>query len=432
MLTPHQTDAFNRIINFIKGGEKRVLLKGSAGTGKTFLVKELADFIVRDWSINPNYNNGEVYVTAPTNKALSILQGKITSKVEFKTIHSALKMKMYTDAKSGQRKFIKPKSSYNNKNPFEHAKACFVDECSMLNSEFIGGNEKVTVPYLQDYTFPIIFTGDSAQLNPVLEEFSPVFHQGYPEVELTEIIRQGKGNPIIELSRDIDLIYFKKPKVIEGKGYVYSNNKQSLIDNLAEVNGTDDLKYLAYTNNDIDSMNQLVRERRYGNPKRIEKDETIVFNSPYGNFFTNKEVKVESVEVIIDDISVPKEKTRYENGLPITDIDSIKIKYYRINDAINVIHEHSDDVFKAISTTLKENCNRHGWNWNGYFFFVEQFADIKYNHAITIHKSQGSTYKESILNIGNIAFNKNAAEKQRLLYTGITRASNLVILNNVK
>lgn len=45
---------------------------------------------------------------------------------------------------------------------------------------------------------------------------------------------------------------------------------------------------------------------------------------------------------------------------------------------------------------------------------------------------QGSTYKETIINIGNIQFNKNAAEKQRLLYTAITRASNLVILNNVK
>ncbi len=45
---------------------------------------------------------------------------------------------------------------------------------------------------------------------------------------------------------------------------------------------------------------------------------------------------------------------------------------------------------------------------------------------------QGSTYKEAILNIGNIGFNSDMAEKQKMLYTAITRASDLVILNNVK
>jgi hypothetical protein len=76
----------------------------------------------------------------------------------------------------------------------------------MLNSDFIGGNPTRTPqPYLADYPFPIIFIGDNKQLNPVGEQVSPVFVQGYPKVELTEIIRQGEGNPIIELSRDLDI-----------------------------------------------------------------------------------------------------------------------------------------------------------------------------------------------------------------------------------
>lgn len=45
---------------------------------------------------------------------------------------------------------------------------------------------------------------------------------------------------------------------------------------------------------------------------------------------------------------------------------------------------------------------------------------------------QGSTYKTTVVNIGNINFNSNLEEKQRLLYTAVTRASDLVILNNVK
>lgn len=432
MLTTHQQEAFDKILELIKTGNKRIRLVGSAGTGKTYLVSELVKFVQRDRTINPNYNNGMVYVTAPTNKALSILQGKIDTRVEFKTIHSALKMRRYTNPKSGQKMFVRG----TGKNDFNFAKICFIDECSMLNSDFIGGNDNLKKecikPYLEDYGFPIIFIGDDKQLNPVGEEFSPVFHQDYPEVKLTEIIRQGAGNPIIDLSRDIDKIYFKKPKIVDGKGYLYSQNIESIIDDLAEVNGTDDLKYLAYTNLVVDSINQSVRERRYGKPNKIEKLETIVFNSPYGNNFTNKEVKVEDLVVVTDNIGVPRESTKFNHEGPINAIDYIKMKYYRINDSINIVHEHSESVYKVVLTTLNENCKRYGWDYRCKDFFTDQFADIKYNHAITIHKSQGSTYKETILNIGDINLNRNAEEKQRLLYTGITRASDLIILNNVK
>lgn len=275
---------------------------------------------------------------------------------------------------------------------------------------------------------------DEKQINPVGEPYSPVFHRGYPVVELTEIIRQGNGNPIIELSRDLDMIFFKTPKLIDNKGYVYDEDKTGIIENLAEVNGTDEMKYLSYTNVDVDGMNKLVRQRRYGNPKKIEKLETIVFNSPFGEFYTNKEVLVRDTAIITANMAVPKHDTKFDNETdnPIGETDSIRLKFYRVNDAFNVIHEDSEAVFKHIVQTLTYNCAKLGWNWKGKYWFEEQFADIKYNHAITTHKSQGSTYKTTIVNVGNIMFNKNAEERERLLYTAVTRASDLLILHNIK
>ena len=44
---------------------------------------------------------------------------------------------------------------------------------------------------------------------------------------------------------------------------------------------------------------------------------------------------------------------------------------------------------------------------------------------------QGSTYKKVILNVGDLNRNFNQIEKQRLFYTAITRASELLILYNV-
>lgn len=427
VLTDHQTDKKVDLFTLLNQGHLRIIVCGSAGCGKTTLVTDIVKDLLSDGSFTNRYNNGMVYVTAPTNKALSILQGKIHLPVEFKTIHSALKLKRTIDRKTGAEKYIRSDSkAYKHKDEFTHCRVCVLDECSMINQELLD--------YLKDYKFPIIFVGDEKQLNPVNEDNSPVFYQGWPQVELTEIIRQGAGNPIIELSRDLDLIYFKTPKIIDGKGYLYNNNRGNIIDNLAEVNGTDELKYLSWTNKDVDEMNWLVRQRRYGEkPRRVERWETIVFNSPFGTFYTNKEVKIEDLEVYVDTIKVPRYDTRFDkDNQPITATDEVKMKFYKLNGSIDIVHEDSDNIFLTVVNNLASYCKNRGWDWRGFYWFKEQFADIKYNHSISVHKSQGSTYKQTIINIGNIDFNKNIKEKKRLLYTAVTRASDLLILNNVR
>lgn len=444
--TEHQKEKFNEVVDLIENQQqKRIRLIGSAGVGKTWLAAELMSYFKRSRACNPNYNNGTLYATAPTNKALGVLQSKIDIPgIYFKTIHSACKLFMNIDRVTGAVKFIRQSYNPKKKDPesFDRCKIALIDEVSMLNSDFLGktitnehGQKEYIPGYLDDYNFPIIFIGDSKQLNPVGEEVSPIWLKDWPTVELTEIIRQGEGNPIIDLSRDLDLIYFKSPCIKNGKGYIYNDNKMQLIDELAEVNGTDDLKYLAYTNIDVDAMNRAVRVRRYGeNVRRIEKDETIVFNSPHGNFYTSKEVKVDKFSIITDYVYIPSEKTKFSNvdQQPLNDLQKIKMKYYRVNDAFNVVHEDSDLVYKEVYASLKENNKRYTWDGRGYHYFASLFADITYNHALTVHKSQGSTYKEAIINIGNIGFNRNEIEKQRMLYTAVTRASNIVILNNVK
>ena len=204
---------------------------------------------------------------------------------------------------------------------------------------------------------------------------------------MTEIIRQGAGNPIIDLSRDLDMIWFKQPKLIEDKGYIFNDDKLQIIDNLAEVNGTDDLKYLSWANYDVDTMNKLVRERIYGKPKRIELGESIIFKEPFSDYWTNQEVKVNQLDIIeARQFNVPNESTKYADGDwlgPSTET----FKVYIINGNIPIIHEDDDMKFLSIKKEILSNCNSYGWDWRGYYFFLEQFANITYNHAITVHKS---------------------------------------------
>jgi len=424
-ITPHQAQKTEEVINLVNNGYKRITLTGEAGVGKTFVSKELTKHFLEQFkSLKTSKWAAEaIYITAPTNKALSILQSKIASHPNniFKTTHSALKMNRIVDDNQ-DRVYFKPITS--DKNPaFDGCVLAIVDECSMLETKIVN--------MLDDFKFPIIFVGDSEQLPPVGEVVSPVFNRNYPNVKLEEIVRQGEGNPIITLSRNLELIRKRESHVLDGGyGYVFQNDKTRIIENLAAVNGTDDLKYLAFTNTEVNSMNKRVRERLYGNnPAKIELKETLVMDAPKGEHWTNKEIKVQDLKIITEKIRIPTSRSKFTYNGP-TNCDTIKMRVYRINDDFNIVHEQSQQMYNIALSTIINNCEKLNWSWKCKYFFVEQFAQTKYNHAITIHKSQGSTYQEAVLNVGTVNTVRNPSIRKKMLYTGVTRAAKLLVLNN--
>lgn len=423
--TAHQATKIEEVINLINNGFKRIILSGEAGVGKTFVTTHLIDHYLKSLKASrTRWSEDSIYVTAPTNKALSILQGKVLShpSIVFKTTHSALKYQRFIDDKQ-DKVYFKPVTSNRNP-PFEGCVLAFVDECSMLESKMVGHTDNLN--------FPIIFVGDNAQLNPIGEPCSPVFNRSYPNVKLEEIIRQGEGNPIVDLSRNLNWIKLRESNVTpSGTGYIFKNDKTKIIENLAEVNGTDELKYLSYMNDDVDSVNKTVRQRIYGqHPAKVELGETLVMDAPKGEHWINKEIKVEDLKIITEQISIPTAQSRYTVHGP-THCDKVKMRVYRVNDDFNIVHEQSQGMYEIILRSIVDNCSNYGWSWKGKYFFMEQFGQTKYNHAITVHKSQGSTYQQAILNVGNVNRNRNADERKRMLYTGVTRAAKLLILNNV-
>lgn len=63
--------------------------------------------------------------------------------------------------------------------------------------------------------------------------------------------------------------------------------------------------------------------------------------------------------------------------------------------------------------------------WKKFFILKEEYADLKYIHASTIHKSQGSTYKNVYLDLSTL-IKLSHEEKElayRLMYVAVTRAS---------
>jgi ATP-dependent exoDNAse (exonuclease V) alpha subunit len=369
-----------------------------------------------------------IMCSAPTHKALSVIRTKVTvdDDVKFTTIHSALHYRSITDKRTGERIF---KSCPNPKwPPLNHIDYWIIDEASMIDSEMVKSIEECAKA--QNTT--VIFVGDGKQINPVGEDDSAVFHQDYAEAELTEIIRQGEGNPIITLSRNLPKIWEKKSNLLAGPegqdvGYLYTQNLAKIIEELAQVNGTDEFKYIAWTNKEVDKINALVRFRLYGDyPAKIELEETIVFDAPYKNYNTNETVKVEELYKYTETMKVILTDNHKEK---IT--EEVKFVVYCVNKNILILDDSSIPTFKRYAAIMNKNCKQNLLTFEERNNFLSTFASFKYNHALTVHKSQGSTYKTTVLNVRDISFNQNEKEKQRLFYTGITRASDLLILYNV-
>ena len=65
------------------------------------------------------------------------------------------------------------------------------------------------------------------------------------------------------------------------------------------------------------------------------------------------------------------------------------------------------------------------WNEN----VIDVFAQLNYGYCITVHKSQGSTFKNVFIDVYDIFNNNNKEDSLKCLYTAITRCSdNLYML----
>ena len=204
-LTKQQDKVFRKIKAFMDSDASVFILRGYAGTGKTTMVKIVADYLTQ-------YR--DVRLMAPTGRAARVLAKK-TGHSAF-TIHKAIygkvsvKSKKKEDIADSEFQFVFPIIQNDHGGNI----VTIVDEASMVCSRTIEQELYVfgTNNLLEDLmTFvrpsfggKIIFVGDPAQLPPVGESVSNALRKEYfeerklkvMEEELTEVLRQ-KGDSII-------------------------------------------------------------------------------------------------------------------------------------------------------------------------------------------------------------------------------------------
>jgi exodeoxyribonuclease-5 len=459
-LTEDQHREFFKMRDFLyRKGDEMYVVKGYAGTGKTFLISRLIDYCKNN---KEHFGKKSLAVmTAPTNKAVQVLRDsspyEIRQVADFKTVHQLLGLKEHIN-ENGQ---IEYKNSFDEAPTFSSYLICVIDEISMLNDElfYLIKNNASNVK--------IIMMGDPLQVPPIgkidCEPFLNPEDHNITTGELSKIMRQKEGSKIIELSmfvRENAEKDFTIDNVVSDDLTVLDavNDKPKAVSMISDwfKPNTDikNTKVVAWTNAKVNEYNRYIRQVHYGldSKNRLIKGERMIANEPV---IKTKNVSgrigssiVESIILFtsqeFDVIGFGKSTMNYSGmdgkviEIPVYDIN---IEYYDFDTmgmertSIQMIHEDGQHIYTKTLEKLKNAAlyapsHKKKYFWKEFYKFKRTFADVSYAYAITIHKAQGSTYNKVIVDANNINLNQNILERNRIFYTAITRAKHHTLIIN--
>lgn len=453
-LKPLQVEAFNAFMTEWEKSESNIIvLEGAAGSGKTYLVNFIIECLLS--------KELKCLVTAPTNKAVKVLSSSATythSKLSYKTIHSAFGLR---EKRKGLE--VAFERDENSSDHTADVDIVVVDEVSMLNKEL--WNYVIDSSNNNDTLFLLV--GDPNQLPPVKEFIAEPLDSTLrdilkiPCIELQGNIRQKQGNDILALANYIkDNLgehitplnqYFMDS--FEESGVYYPLDREEFQDSIIPnyftcpqfKENSNYAKVLCWTNKAVDAWNKYLRCHIFKDidiPK-IVVGEKLIADKPINILGFPKYGEHEIASVIgtiyntndsfeVVDITI-KNITIFDQTFQIYECDCIEDGENAVMQTINVLHEESEQEYEKVkSNILKQLVTDTGKKpkpidlgnrWRRWYIEQEKIANVKYDYAITVHKSQGSTYQNVFVDEKNISFNRNIYDRNRMLYTAVTRAS---------
>jgi exodeoxyribonuclease V len=370
--SPQQDEALKAVSRWLKDGRTPIFrLFGYAGTGKTTLAKYFAEHV-----------DGEVLFAAFTGKAAQVLRARGAKNA--RTIHSLIYRpkgeEEVSDEETGKTT-VSPLFSLNRQSPLAQAALIIIDECSMVD-EALGKD-------LMSFGTPILVLGDPGQLPPI--SGGGFFTEHEPDILLTEIHRQARDNPIIDLAM----------QVREGREIMHGDY------GTAQVIGKNDVdrdmvleadQVLVGINRTRRRYNQRLRELKGFDQTYPQAGDKLVClrNDPAKGLLNGSlwQVMTSSKETVKPGINllVRPEDDDMDRG-------SAKIK---------LLKSAFDDPDLEVPWQTKK-----------------RYDDFDYGYALTVHKAQGSQWNSVVLFDESFAFRDS---RERWLYTAITRAAERLVI----
>lgn len=269
--------------------------------------------------------------------------------------------------------------------------------------------------------------------------------------------------------------------------HIYVKNDKNIFDTkwlkkcIENMNENTNNIILTWTNKQSDKYNKIIRKIMFKKDKldEYEEGDILMLNDYYNimndkddnvKFYTSEQIRVVKVnkitkEILLFNIKLKKSAKKIFSG---TDIENVYGKYieqlnnkltgkyicyelhiHKLNNiSSNDIHilyvlESNNKIYIEEERTLisdnikilRKKLNKKNkknlideyiikplWiEFDKYYY--EPFANVSYGYSITIHKSQGSTYKNVFIDLKDIMKNNKLNEKKRCIYTALTRAS---------
>lgn len=393
MLNTEQREAYEEIKN--NDFEGYYYIDGMPGVGKTFLAGVIGRIILLE---DPSMS---IAAVAPSHKAKQVLSDSL--KFNAQTIHSYCGFVMEgsesieLDAEGHMKQVREP----------SECDILIIDETSMVES-FLFEEAIKTAPL-------VIALGDENQLPVINGESSDL--DPFQKFELTEQMRQENVNKelyktILNLRNSI-----KNNEPIKKFEYDESFEKVSTKIELAELYLTDKIDVIGcFTNAAVDAYNEYIHYHLYKR-KTIEETDTVILQAPL---------------IVTEEVGKQYQSEIVKNNGDLVTINKILLKMTGIR--VVSITEVPDEEFFLVEPSMYNRNNKTG-NTFLYDTFLNHFDNMKWRifrdaimkaklpYAMTVHKLQGSSYKNIGIDADDIIKNSRSTESLlRLLYVGTSRA----------
>lgn len=411
-LSQDQRNAWAKLKTWVHTNQPYFVLRGFAGTGKTFLLEML---------ISDPATQGKNYIfTAPTNKAKKVLSASLG--VQASTTYSALGLKMVEtedgvltmDFDASTKPYI-PKGSI-----------LVVDEGSMVGDEL----KNFIAEARKHNGCKVLYVGDPAQLPPVGQTSSRVWRVTEDRscrAMLKEVMRF--DNQLLALSvklrQGLKDNCYKSPVKSDNdeNGGVYLLSSQHKFEQaiLRGVNCPADFtgrKVIAWRNKTVDRYNNLVRDH-LGFKDRFVTGDQLMIAAP---------VDVDGrILASVDDEVVVRSVTRRS----VKHVDSgLTVPVWQLTvegDVSLVLNVPVDDsdleglLSELADQAKKEQGFKRKTAWAKFWSFKRLFHKVRYGWAMTAHRCQGSTYENVFVDQMDILANSDKRTAFKCLYTAFTR-----------
>ncbi|MEO0837114.1 MAG: AAA family ATPase [Cyanobacteria bacterium J06642_3] len=411
-LTPTQQQALEKLKSFLRSNRNCFRLSGYAGTGKSFLICHLIE-----WLDSCDF---EFVIAAPTNKAAkSLMQVGMSQglNLEVKTVAQLLGQQPEINEETGQEEFTSPGDA-----EFDDYDVMIIDEFSMINRNNF---EEIVQAISSTISTKVIFVGDEAQLPPVKEQQPIVAISDYIDATATldEVVRYEGEIAVVAAQIRSNEKYAGQIypfRTSDDQSVVCQPRKQwlSTVVQYFKANeyktNPDYARLLVWRNKTAAEANRFVRSRLWGKdaPIYVPGDRLIAKRplfrirpgqkgrSKWGILINNSE-----------ECSVIEQPT-----IKQLSFDKIEYQYYSVPVITDGGYEVNLSILTEAGLQLKNEKIRdytEKKQWHQYFDLSRTFDDVTYAYSLTVHKAQGSSIDHVFLDTEDI---QSCPDLQKILY----------------